>query len=108
MSELLEIYQILRDQKDLKPLNGLAKALGYKFKDLTHLAEALTHSSAAREFNVQNPQLPSLDWNEHLEFLGDSVLGLTITQLLMVERPKYREGQLSKIRASLISQTPLA
>jgi len=79
----------------------LERSLGYRFRD-SHLLElALTHRSYANE--------QSLDYhNERLEFLGDAVLGLIAAQWLYAEHPELPEGDLSKLKAYLVSAPALA
>ena len=81
----------------LKPLD-----LGHEFTDRALLARALTHSSFANENS------DTLNDNEQLEFLGDSVLSLVTSEHLCSRFPKYSEGQLSKLRAHLVSSRHLA
>lgn len=78
------------------PLDNLEQALGHRFADRDLLQQALTHSSFAREGEA------ALD-NEQLEFLGDAVLQLVASQELYRRFPSYREGELSKLRAHLVS-----
>ncbi|MGE5798902.1 MAG: ribonuclease III [Syntrophaceae bacterium] len=87
----------------LEQLAGLERALGYKFNDPSFLDCALTHRSFANE----NPDLMAQD-NERLEFLGDAVLTLCITDMLMKKFPECTEGELSKIRSSIVNERPLA
>lgn len=86
----------------------LSKTIGYTFCNWELLVESLTHSSAARDLAKKVPQENSIPWNERLEFLGDSVLGLTISSNLLKRPEGYPEGMLSKIRASLVSEPSLA
>jgi ribonuclease-3 len=78
----------------------LEKALGYAFSDVSLLVRALTHVSYDRT--------NSADHNEVLEFLGDAVLGLAISDLLIRHFPERNEGDLSKMRAALVNSTALA
>ena len=75
--------------------------IGYKFKDKALLIRALTHSSAI----MDNPSLLSY---ERLEYLGDAVLDLLVTTLLYNSYPDKSEGWMTKVRASIVSETPLA
>lgn len=86
----------------------LETALGHKFVRRELLEQALTHSSQAREMEAQHPgsTLRSGD-NEQLEFLGDAVLGLVTTEELFRRFPQFSEGQLSKLRAHLVSKNHL-
>jgi ribonuclease-3 len=74
----------------------LERRLGHRFKDPALLAQALTHRSFG------SPHY------ERLEFLGDSVLGCAITELLFQRHPELPEGKLSRIRAGLIREESLA
>lgn len=77
-------------------LENLSRKLGLQFNDLTLMETALTHRSAA----MAN--------NERLEFLGDSILGFVIAELLYAKFPKADEGVLSRLRSNLVNQTSLA
>jgi len=91
------------NRERMEQLAGLERALGYKFNDPSFLDCALTHRSFANE----NPDLMVQD-NERLEFLGDAVLTLCITDMLMKKFPECTEGDLSKIRSSIVNERPLA
>jgi ribonuclease-3 len=80
---------------------------GYKFKDPDLLRLALTHSSLAYESNGDHPHQPGTD-NEQLEFIGDAVLGLVVAEALFRRFPASREGDLTRLRASLVSSRNLA
>ncbi len=86
--------------RKLKELEGI---LGYPFERKQLLDKALTH----RSFINENQALELKD-NERLEFLGDAVLDLCISDMLMREFPDFTEGQLSKIRASVVNEPTLA
>jgi ribonuclease III len=73
--------------------------IGYRFRDLTLLQEALTHASGA------NHRLVS---NERLEFLGDAVLGMIVCELLFRKFPHYLEGDLTRIKSSVVSSRTCA
>lgn len=77
--------------------SAIQSGLGYRFLRPEHLARALIHRSAGLPEN-----------NETLEFLGDAVLDLAISDLLMRRFPAAREGALSKMRAGLVNATVLA
>jgi len=79
---------------------ALLKALGVELPEEL-LTMALTH----RSFSYENGGLPT---NERLEFLGDSVLGLTITEELYHRHPDRSEGDLAKLRASIVNTQALA
>jgi ribonuclease III len=83
------------------PLDLLDRALGVTFRD-PHLREsALTHRSFAFERGLTVT-------NERLEFLGDSVLGLVVTDMAYLAYPDMPEGQLAKLRAAIVNMTALA
>ena len=90
----------------LKPWITFQEKLEYQFKVPSLLAEALTHKSFSHERSSQ--PLGLFNHNERLEFLGDAVLDLTISHLLMIKDPQASEGELSKRRASLVNENTLA
>lgn len=83
-------------------LDELQNILGYHFNSLHILKKALTHSSYANEID------PSLKNNERLEFLGDAVLELCISEELFSRYPKAREGGLTNVRSHLVNEQSLA
>ncbi len=86
----------------------LQAALGYLFQRTELLQQALTHSSQARELEaLQTVGGPRVEDNEQLEFLGDAVLGFVTTEELFNRFPSFREGELSKLRAHLVSEKHL-
>jgi ribonuclease-3 len=94
----------------MKPRNisELEQALGYHFSRPELLEQALTHSSQARELeSLQTNASTRVGDNEQLEFLGDAVLGLITTEELFHRFPHFREGELSKLRAHLVSEKHL-
>lgn len=82
---------------------NLERALGYRFKCAEQLTAALRHSSFVNE----QPQT-GITSNERLEFLGDAVLNLVISHLLMERYPDLSEGELSRNRAQLVNEAELA
>ncbi|MCK4389051.1 MAG: ribonuclease III [Desulfobacterales bacterium] len=84
-------------------LTSLESNLGYQFKNIALLREALQHSSYVNE-----QRDPALQDNERLEFLGDAVLDLVITHILMEHFPKTREGDLSRMRAIIVNESQLS
>jgi ribonuclease III len=83
------------------PHRALESALGVRFQDENLLVLALTHRSYAFEAG-------GLPTNERLEFLGDAVLGLVVTDRIYHANPDEPEGRLAKIRASAVNTTSLA
>jgi len=87
-------------------LAALEDALGHRFQQRALLEQAVTHASYAREMESQNASegtlAPQVD-NEQMEFLGDAVLGFLVSQELFGRFPEYHEGELSKLRAHLVS-----
>ena len=81
-------------------IESLQKQLGYRFKDPSLLLRCLTHVSYDRD--------KSGGHNEVLEFLGDAVLDLAISDLLMCHFPERSEGDLSRMRAALVNSNVLA
>lgn len=77
--------------------------MGYSFKDAEILKLALTHSSYGNE--VYKDKLHN---NERLEFLGDAVLEVTVSEFLFKKYPDMPEGKLSKLRASIVCEPTLA
>ena len=83
-------------------MNGLEEILGYRFQDAGLLETALTHSSYANEHHVGHAQC-----NERLEFLGDSVLGMVVADYLFRQFGQLPEGDLTRMRASLVCEDNL-
>lgn len=81
----------------------LEKKTGYVFKDQTLLRLALTHSSYSNEL-----KLNKTDNYERLEFLGDAVLELSVSEYLYENNPLMHEGNMTKLRASLVCEPTLA
>ena len=86
-----------------KKLKELQKNIGYEFKQEALLRQALTHSSYAHEKNLKE-----LMDNERLEFLGDAVLEVVSSEFLYKNHPEMNEGQMTKLRASLVCEQSLA
>lgn len=84
---------------DSTEMESLQNALGYHFRDPALLDRCLTHVSCGGGMDAHN---------ESLEFLGDAVLGLAISDLLMRRFPERSEGDLSRMRASLVNRRVLA
>jgi ribonuclease-3 len=91
------------NEQRIERLNNLESLIDYKFEDLHLLDTALTHRSYSNEIRY-----PGLSNNERLEFLGDSVIALCISDILIAEFPALKEGDLSKLRASIVNEHSLA
>lgn len=91
-------------EEELPPpsLRDLEDVLGYSFKNEALLSQALTHRSFVNENEKEN-----LRNNESLEFLGDAVLGFLISSRIFNHYPDLTEGELSKIKAYLVSAANL-
>lgn len=89
--------------KTKEHLDSLKKRLGLCWRDLDLLTQALTHSSFTYE-SRQN----SSENNQRLEFLGDAVLGLAVSDYLYRNHPYRDEGELTKLRAALVCEPSLA
>ncbi|MFZ5799679.1 MAG: ribonuclease III [Thermodesulfobacteriota bacterium] len=87
---------------NLERLDALQERIGYRFRNIRLLQQALIHSSFAFE-RMKNPK-----HNETLEFLGDAVLDLALGYVLFTRFPEMREGKLTKIRAALVNEGGLA
>lgn len=81
----------------------LSDILNYKFNNIQLLNESITHSSYANENKKKN-----IKYNERLEFLGDSVLSIVISDHLFKRLINVQEGDLTKIRASIVCEPSLA
>ena len=84
-------------------IKDLEAAIGYRFKNITLLQNALTHSSYANE-RWHN----SLKSNERLEFLGDSILGMVVAEHLYRNFPDRPEGELTRMRADMVCENSLS
>ena len=85
-------------------LAGLEARIGYRFANPDLMRRALRHSTYANESRARNTPLED---NEQLEFLGDSVLGLLVSEALVARQPESREGALSKWKSHLVSAAHL-
>ncbi|MEJ5186402.1 MAG: ribonuclease III [Candidatus Geothermincolales bacterium] len=86
-----------------RPREGAEKALGVSFRSKDLLRRALTHRSYAYERSLEPEET-----NERLEFLGDAVLDLIISEYLFLHRGELSEGDLTKIRSHLVNMNTLA
>lgn len=82
-------------------MKTLEAKLGYTFRDISLLENALTHSSCANESRGR------LQSNERLEFLGDSILGMVVAEHLFRNYPDLPEGELTRTRAALVCEDSL-
>ena len=78
---------------------GIQSAIGYRFRDCSLLCQAFVHSSCGNAHNVPD--------NERMEFLGDSVLGLVVSEYLYLHYPQFDDGKLSKAKAAIVSSKGL-
>jgi ribonuclease III len=84
--------------KDQPSLRKIESVLGYDFKDKNLLSKALSHRSSVTDGFA----------NERLEFLGDAVLGVIVSDFLFRRYPNHNEGNLTKIKASLVNEAMLS
>lgn len=94
MNDILEIFS--------DRLTALEERIGYQFKDRYLLLSSITHKSFTAEY------FKKIQDYEVLEFLGDAVLSLIVSEILIKEFPKAREGELSQIRSAVISEVYLS
>ena len=92
-----------------REITALETALGYQFHRRAVIEQALTHSSQARELESQQAGESKyrVHDNEQLEFLGDAILALVTSEELFQRFPQFREGELSKLRAHVVSERHL-
>jgi ribonuclease III len=86
-----------------KLLSRLEKSLGYSFRDLNLLETALSHLSY-----INGSGRKDTESNERLEFLGDAVLDMIVAEYLYTRFLAYREGELTRIKSSIVSREALA
>ena len=91
------------DHRRMELIKELETKIGYKFDDKKYVNWALTHSSYANEYKKQR-----IVYNERLEFLGDSILGLVVSEYIYRVYPKYPEGELTKLRATVVCEPSLS
>jgi ribonuclease III len=91
------------EEKQIIDLDALQNSLSYLFSDISLLRQAMTHRSFVNEHSAA-------EWkhNERLEFLGDAVLNLSLSTMLLIQYPNLPEGHLSKIRAGQVNEKKLA
>ena len=90
----------------MSTLERLQERLGYSFGDRGILLQSLTHTSYGHEF-LQEKSIALRD-NERLEFLGDAILDVVVSDILLESFPSANEGQLSKMRAAVVNEKTLA
>jgi ribonuclease-3 len=92
-----------------REITALEEALRHHFRRRGFLEQAVTHSSQARELESQQAgeSKYKVSDNEQMEFLGDAVLALVTSEELFQRFPQFREGELSKLRAHLVSERHL-
>ena len=88
-----------------KEISLLEKSIGYTFKDKGLIKVALTHSSYSNELRAKKI---NISCNERLEFLGDSVLSVVVSEYLFAEFSQLPEGELTQRRAALVQSESLA
>ena len=88
-----------------KEISLLEEKIGYKFKNFELINTALTHSSYSNELRAKKI---SINCNERLEFLGDSVLSIIVSEYLFIENKYLPEGELTKLRAELVCEKALS
>ena len=86
-----------------KKLKELEQKIGYRFRNFSFLEQAMMHSSYTNEHRMEKYRC-----NERLEFLGDAVLELISSEFLFRQSPKVPEGELTKLRASIVCEQSLA
>jgi ribonuclease-3 len=83
------------------PVDGLSRLVGHRFKNQDLLVQSLTH----RSYEADGTRKTA---NERLEFLGDAVLDLVVTEALYRRRPEWSEGDLTQARSSIVNRDTLA
>jgi ribonuclease-3 len=102
MSKQRKFNLIKEEDKIKKSFQTLQSKLNIEFNNINILIQAFTHSSYVNEHRKK-----SFSDNERLEFLGDAVLELTVSQYLFENYPEMSEGELTKLRASVVCETSL-
>jgi ribonuclease-3 len=105
------LKRLLPKKERFKQYLELESKLGYRFKNLELLNRALTHRSylyASENTFTGLPQDGNLASNERLEFLGDSILGMVVSQFLFENFPGKSEGDLTKLKGTLVSEATLS
>jgi len=102
----------MENRKNMKNINGqagedvkkFAKKIGYEHKNMSLFKTALTHSSYSNEMKSKGIKAES---NERLEFLGDSVLSLLTSEYIYLKLRDYKEGELTRVRATVVCEESL-
>jgi ribonuclease-3 len=95
--------KIILDKHRIEALHGLCNMLAVKFNDISLLHQALIHTSFANEYKNLGVM-----HNERLEFLGDAILDLIISEYVFRKFPQFPEGELTKTRAIIVCEPTLA
>ena len=99
------VIKMQDNEKLPRSVVSFEERIGYKYKDIKLLETALTHSSFANEMK---PKGQHVNFNERLEFLGDSVLSVIVSDYIYRNYANLDEGDLTKIRASVVCENSLA
>src|SRR4026207_172794 len=103
------MQRVVKNPETIPDLDLLETVLAYKFTDRALLERAITHRSWAHEKVAPGDELQARKLhNESLEFLGDSVLGLVVSNYLCSSYPGGTEGELSRMKHRLVSAPTLA
>jgi len=92
----------MAERARIERLHDLEKRIGYCFKDITLLERALTHAS------YTNREGKKVEDNESMEFLGDALVGMIVSEYMYINYPEHSEGELSQARAFVVSRVSLA
>ena len=95
------------DPQRTEDLRNLCQRINYQFEDLSLLNQALTHTSYSYEKNSASPENTTPNY-ESMEFLGDAILELLMSEFLFLSYPEEREGFLSKTRSQMVSTEQLS
>ena len=98
------VMKMENTEKLPRSAESFEEKIGYRYKDKTLLETALTHSSYANEMK---PKGQHVEFNERLEFLGDSVLSIIVSDYLFRRYPELPEGDLTRIRAGVVCEKTL-
>ena len=99
LKNLISTFSTKRKSANYSKLVSLETQLQYRFSDFKHLEEALSHRSYTNTKGIDN-----INSNERLEFLGDAVLEIVVSEYLFRNYPKKNEGVLTKIRSHWVSK----